>query len=308
MIEKFPGFLGYGGIIAIHADWPIYPAGIGWEIALKSLGNFPAGTNFYEIDDIDRCKLLLNEVPSEVNDLFGYKNFHIALWHKDLVELKQLGFIKGVEEKSEIEFRIIKFEELKNKLGSEEDDEGNIMIHFKDEAGVFHSSKYPRPKPEKEEEPWIYRDCAYIANNISLTSSGHAKIAELSQNIQFLETINELVEPLLQIGKYDTAVREASLLLESSIKKFHRSTKFGQQLVDFHLNDIIKHNDDFYSSAIKCYRGELRTIFKYIRNDFAHNFKVISLAQCKLILSKINEVYAQFKEVIAVYYNINEDE
>jgi len=60
MIDKYTGLLGYGGIIAIHADWPIYPSGIGWEIALRTLGNFPEGTNFYEIDDIDMCKLLIS--------------------------------------------------------------------------------------------------------------------------------------------------------------------------------------------------------------------------------------------------------
>ena len=45
MLENFPGFLGYGGIIAIHANWPIiYPPGIGCKIALKTLGNFPKDT------------------------------------------------------------------------------------------------------------------------------------------------------------------------------------------------------------------------------------------------------------------------
>jgi hypothetical protein len=306
MIDRFPGFLGYGGIIAIHADWPIYPTGLGWEIALKTLGNFPVGTNFYEIDDIDRCKLLLNKVPSAENDPFDDINFHISLWHEDLIELKQMGFIKGVEEKSDTEFKTIKFEELKNKLGSEEDDEGNIMIHFKDKAGVFHSSKYPRPKTEDEDEPLIYRGFAYIANSITLTSSGHRKIAELSHVIKLAEQVEELVNPLLKIDKYDTAIREASLLLESTMKKFHSSNKFGQQLVEFHIKDVVKQNDNFYSAAIKCYRGELRTIFKYIRNDFAHNFRIVSSEQCRLILSKISDVFTQFEEVKAVYYNTNE--
>lgn len=30
MPDKFPGFLGYGGIIAIHANWPNYPGGLGY--------------------------------------------------------------------------------------------------------------------------------------------------------------------------------------------------------------------------------------------------------------------------------------
>ena len=47
-MEKSPGFSGYGNVIAIHADWPDYPSGIGWVIALLILVSFPAGTKFYE--------------------------------------------------------------------------------------------------------------------------------------------------------------------------------------------------------------------------------------------------------------------
>jgi hypothetical protein len=47
MLDKFSGFLGYEGIIAIHANWPNYPLGIGWDVALKTLGNFPRNTEFY---------------------------------------------------------------------------------------------------------------------------------------------------------------------------------------------------------------------------------------------------------------------
>ena len=88
MLEKFPGFLGYDGIIAIHADWPIYPSGIGWEIALRMMGNFPKGTVFYEIDDIDRCKLLINKPPTQLKDFYHKSHYQIAIWHLDLIELK----------------------------------------------------------------------------------------------------------------------------------------------------------------------------------------------------------------------------
>src|SRR5579864_4126301 len=128
MIEEFPGYLGYGNIIAIHADWPMYPSGIGWEVALKAMGNFPKGTAFYEIDDIDGCKLLINTPPTHLKEPSHHNHYQIALWHEDLIELKEKGCIIGIDEKTEYEFRMLRFEALKIELGKslEEDEEGNI--------------------------------------------------------------------------------------------------------------------------------------------------------------------------------------
>lgn len=76
MLDKFPGFLGYGGIIAIHADWPNYQGGVGWEIALRELSYHPKGTSFYEIDDIDKCMLFINQDPSALEKATASRYFH----------------------------------------------------------------------------------------------------------------------------------------------------------------------------------------------------------------------------------------
>lgn len=304
MLINFPGFLGYGGIIAIHADWPNYPTGIGWELALKTLGNFPEGTNFYEIDDIDRCKLLINQHPENLEDCYDDKFYHSAIWHTDLIELKKQDFIEGILKKSDFEFELIRFEKFKKELGEnlKEDDEGNIILYFKDKEGIFHETKYCKPLPDEDEEYLFFRSCAVIPNTISLTSKGIEKLLFLAKNIEYTAEVNDLVQPLIQIGRYDAAIREASLLIETSIKNFYGNNKFGQNLIEFHINDLVKNNDNFYSAAIKCYRGELRTIFKFIRNDFAHNFKILSEGQCRVILQRINQIYIEFKEVVNAYY------
>jgi hypothetical protein len=46
------------GVIAIHADWPMYPWEHGWLMALVNLCCFPTGTTFTEISDIDLVLLL----------------------------------------------------------------------------------------------------------------------------------------------------------------------------------------------------------------------------------------------------------
>lgn len=307
MLDKFPGLLGYGGIIAIHADWPIYPTGIGWEIALRSLGNFPEGTQFYEIDDIDRCKLLIIEEPVDNVDYYNYKYYHVAIWHSDLLNLKKHGLIEGIVEMSDEEFELERFKKFKKHLGKNlrEDSDGNIILHMKTDNDELQEIVYHKPfiKQDDENQDISYKDCAGIAGYLKLTNKGSDELSKLSEEINYTKNLKDLVKPLIAIGRYDAAVRDASLLLETSIKTFHKKGDFfGQNLIDYHINDIISRNDNFNSAAIKCYRGELRTIFKFIRNDFAHNFKIISEAQCKVILKRINETLIEFDEVVNAYY------
>jgi hypothetical protein len=96
-LHEHPGYLGYTsqGVVAIHGDWPMYPAEHDWLTALASLGSFPAGTTFSRLDDIDRCVLLLADNLSEDRDPFSQRNFHVALWHADFLELANRGYVQG---------------------------------------------------------------------------------------------------------------------------------------------------------------------------------------------------------------------
>lgn len=306
MLDKFPGFLGYGGIIAIHANWPMYPPGIGWRIALKTLGNFPNGTFFYEVDDIDRCKLLINQEPSKLSDPFDSNHYHISIWHEDLIELKDKGFITGLVDKSDYEFEMIRFENLKKEFGDhlKLDESGNIILYLKDGNGKLRETKYRKPESDEDEENFALKNCAIIPNGVSLTEDGIKELNNLSKKISLIEELNTLTQPLIEIKRFDTAVRDASLLVETKIKEYHkRPDLFGQKLVELHILEVIKNNDHFNSAAIKCYRGELRTIFKFIRNDFSHNFRVLTEEQCKLILARISDTLSEFNNVINIYFN-----
>jgi hypothetical protein len=308
MLDKFPGSLGYGGIIAIHADWPMYPPGIGWKIALQTLGNFPKGTIFYEVDDIDRCKLLINQEPHKLSDPFDSNHYHIAVWHEDLIELKEKGFIEGVIDKSDYEFEMIRFENLTKKFGGhlKLDEEGNIILYIKEDNGKIREVKYHKPESNVDEEDFALRNCAVIPAGVSLTENGNKELNNVSNEIRLIEELNALTQPLIDIKRFDTAVRDASLLVETKIKEYHKLPGlYGQKLVEFHIGEIIKKNDNFNSAAIKCYRGELRTIFRFIRNDFAHNFRVLTEEQCKLILARISNTLSEFNDVINTYFEKN---
>ena len=205
---------------------------------------------------------------------------------------------------SDSEFDLFRFKESLKKLGGsiQEDEEGNIIHYCKDKDGKFRVIRYRKPILDEDEDDWDYRDHVVIPDSISLTKEGILELAVLSEGIEYSEEIKSLTSPLLKLRRLDTAIREASLLIETSIKKFHNVDLYGQKLIEFHIKDVVSNNDNFYSAAIKCYRGELRTIFKFIRNDFAHNFKILSEGQCRVILQRIDQTYNEFKEVINAYY------
>jgi hypothetical protein len=69
----------------------MYPAEHGWPVALESLCLFPEGTTFRPIGDIDRCVLFVAEEFEANRDPFSEQNFHVAVWHEDLLELVNLG-------------------------------------------------------------------------------------------------------------------------------------------------------------------------------------------------------------------------
>lgn len=310
MIDRFPGFLGYGGIIAIHADWPTYPPGLGWKIALQTFGNFPNDTFFYEVDDIDRCKLLINQNPEKLKDPYDYSHFHLAIWHEDLITLKSKGLIDGVLEKTEYEFDLYRFENFKKALGPnlKEDNEGNIILSLRDKDNQFKEAIYYKPKldEEEDEDEYEYKDCVIINGSLKLTSKGIEELIKLSREVKIVEELSNVTNTLSKISKYDTAIREASILIETKIKLYHnRPDLYGQKLIDYHIQEVIKHNKGFNSAAIKYYRYELRTLTKFIRNDFAHNFKVISQEQFNLVLARISNILTEFYEVTNVYFNKN---
>ena len=282
----------------------MYPRGIGWKIALKALGNFPGNTMFFEIDDIDRCKLLINKNPVGLSDPFDSKHYQIAIWHEDLIDLSRRDFISGVIEKTDYELGLYQFERLKESLGSHLnlDQEGNIIFYIKDDDGNLKESIYQKPAKEDDDDFEHYA-CVIIPKAFRLTENGLLALSDLAQKSEINKELKELTDPLIKINRLDTAIRDASLLVETRIKEFHkRPDLFGQNLVEFHIKDVIKNNNGFNWAAIKCYRGELRAIFKFIRNDFAHNFKVLSVDQCKMILRRISDVLDEFNEVIEAYY------
>lgn len=297
-----PGYLGYGGILAIHADWPAYPVSIGGEYAIKRIASFPKGTNLYFVDDIDRCILFSDSNPIQANDEFNSKLFHVAIWHSDLIELHKRGFINGIIIINEFEFRIwqhetMMIEMVEDGLEIEEIDNGFNIIQTNKKIFI------KRPKPEDEDElySWINTQCVRVVDSIAITKSGWKFLEENADLSELDSELSDLVLPLIKIEKFDTAIREAALMIESKLKTFHGNKMYGQKLINHHIGRIIEERGKT-SAAIKGYRHILRSTFKFIRNDFAHNFKKINLSQTLSVLDRISLLNREIDEVIEVYF------
>jgi hypothetical protein len=146
-LEDHPGYLGFtsAGVVLLHADWPVYPTEHGWLAALASLGSFPDRTAFSALDDIDRCLLLLadNHVANKV-DPFSEKNFHVALWHEDILELVRRGLVHGAVGVTE------RVHELNHRRAIELDGLRHLIELLNDQMGeIKERLKTETEQPEK---------------------------------------------------------------------------------------------------------------------------------------------------------------
>lgn len=119
-IFEHPGNLGpaRGTLLSVHhADWPAYPEGDDFSTPLLQLTAFPPHTEFIVVDDIDRSLLLIADVRCGAPDKpFDPRNFHIAIWHEDLIELHNRGFVTGVECITERQWHLQQWLNLRSKV------------------------------------------------------------------------------------------------------------------------------------------------------------------------------------------------
>jgi hypothetical protein len=98
------------------------------------------------------------------------------------------------------------------------------------------------------------------------------------------------VQPILSINKTDTAVREACVLLESTMRQRIGSSEFGQQLVNEFCRRLLQR--DAIPALVKPFKAELRNAFRYIRNDYMHNVRPLELDESKALLMRIARLYS----------------
>jgi len=291
----------YGGIWGIRDDSSIFPIGQGWEIALRTIASYPAGTKLYELEEVIGLKMLINKPKNKIQgDPYHEKFLHCAIWCEDILALVERDFIKGAVPATEFEWQLNKFNSMLN-FGFSTNENGDIKCYLGEEK---REQIIPKPKIEDyiadyAEEGLTDEDRAELIDDYSrykpfllipialeLSEKGRRYILENSQVFEIPQRIEKRIGPLIEISYYDTAIREVAILFESMLKKFHRSTLFGEELIELHISMCISANENQYSAGIKIYRQELRKVNRFIRNEYLHNLKEVDQGEFYSILYK----------------------
>jgi hypothetical protein len=288
-LTEHSGFMEYedGTFEVLHANWPNYPAGHGWPIALQSLAMFPRSARFVVDDDIDQCFLLratgfgsCSTLKPEQVTKHGY---FVAIWREDLNQLYERHHVSGIALITEYERALAWWNRHKE-----------LCVQ---EGSNFRPINLPRPEPEdfcndRSDVP------AIAPEGIALTDEGAQAIFELSHSLNDIwPTILERIRPLLAIAYYDTAVREACIILETRLRKIVGTRSFGQDLVEEYCTSVVSRYMRAPSAFLCILRGELRTVFKFVRNEYAHSLHEITEIQCLAFLSRITQVLERIDQV-----------
>lgn len=137
------------------------------------------------------------------------------------------------------------------------------------------------------------KDLEFHTGGMSLTDGGrHAGLYfQLSKGLR-PEILNK-AEDLVLERRYDTAVRESALLLEGHLRELTGSMEFGQALVDgcFGTKGALLPRTLSNAARLEL-RSSFRRYFRYVRNEFAHNFKTLSLLTTCRLLTWCSDLYA----------------
>jgi hypothetical protein len=300
------------GVAWIHAHWPAYPMGDTWQAALVDIGSFPEGTAFTPIDYIDRCVLLHVRGLGSYSDEFDERGFHIAVWDESMQELINRNYITLVgadfvtsrryEERKRDALRESILNEI-TKTGSEtpiEDPLTHLGYLFK---GEFRPVELPSLEDyeDDDEEEGLFVSRSWFHYNpsarISITREGLRQLDEFWDRAFKVPTqARNRIIPLIENRMYDTALRELGVLLESSMRRATSSSAYGQSLVDVFISHLLigQRHDDW---SLKVLRKELRTAFKFVRNEFAHNIVDLSRPRARALIGRMCHVLTQVEEV-----------
>lgn len=272
---------------AIHADWAAYPIGNSWESAMENLSWFDPETKFYNIDDIDGAILFVGTNPAELKkkefDPHSERYYHISLWHENLIQLHEQGFVSGVKPLTSFGYESLRFKWMTRGRGAVVDEQG--VCHFPDGSTLG----FPKPTTTNTDDTdvdWVCIPQGYI----QLTSLGLEYLAERIDYNTVNQDIMERIKPLLSIKYYDSAVREAAILFEIKLKKINSSDLYGQKLADLHYKNLLGKFQET-DSYLQYYRSLLRCSVNFIRNEYAHSFPITNEHRAKRLIGLYSKLF-----------------
>lgn len=290
-IFDHPGNLGStrGTLLTIHhADWPAYPEGEDFRTPLLQLTAFPPGTQFHVVDDIDRSLLLIADVQCWAPDKpLDPCNFHVSVWHEDLVEMCRRGYIAGVEGVRVSDWRSEKWAKLRSIVP--EGAEIGYMDHVTNDFRAVKERSIESDEDEDALPDWIVSH----GGRISVTESGREYLLQelRSQNVELATAVSAKVARLFELGFFDTCIREACVQLEHEIKLEIKSKQYGDRLTESVVKSL-RDGPKYLESDIRTFRQELRALFKLVRNEYMHNLFEADMITAYAILFRVARIRA----------------
>lgn len=295
-MSSFPGYVGWTsqGVIAIHADWPAYPAEHGWDVALVSFGNFPRGTQFIAIDDIDRCVLFLVRGQTRFEaEPFNARNFHVAAWHDDLLELNSRGLVSGVHGVTELTWNwnrhrdVLGLWPIRSSAAAKASGEEVPALFVRSDDDSYKRVPPPSADTYDDEDP----DLVATDEAVATTAAGWNELERLLVNaVAVPAPLASRVGPMLDRGHYDSIVRELGAALETCMREYVQSGSYGIRLVEEFVTRL-RSSGDYIEAQLKVLRIELLTAFKFERNGYAHELVDVSRPQGLAVASRLFSLY-----------------
>lgn len=197
----------------IHAGWPVYAVDHGTDYSLVNLVQFPRGTKFTCLDDIDQCFLFISgdAPPPNAPDL--KHRFYVALWHEDVLELIKLGYINGASVITYREWAVREAEKYAN-------------YFFQLPDGTL--KPVPLPDPDVNEGFAEYRP-VIDDKGLLLNESGFMALEALlfSEREQIAELLMHRCRHSIDAQLYDSAVREAGIVIVTAMRSVLGTKAFG---------------------------------------------------------------------------------
>ena len=291
-ILNLPGNLkpARGSLLTIlHYNWPAYPIGEDYFENLLSFSLFPAGTDFIEIDNGDGSILFAAHINGlNERNLYDDKNFHIGAWHSDLLEMNNLGLITGVKSANDFELELDTWNKMVKRIGTEQ-----LFCEFN---GQIQKINPPSQSQDFDNEDDFRCFAIVPESTICLTPKAflhvREKVSELS--CDFITDISPVVRSLYDLGHYEPAVRQAAVTLEDSIRRLLGSTRIGSKLGEEFIQHL-RNEANILESSVRSYSQELRMVFRFIRNEYAHNIVQIDETGALVLLLRIYRVLSKLR-------------
>jgi hypothetical protein len=287
-IFDHPGNLGSvrGTLFTVHhADWPAYPQGNDFRLTLLQLTAFPARTEFLAIDHIDRSALFIARVRgAKLDEPFATRNFHIAAWDDDLIELDKRRLVDGVMRTSERHWEEDRWQRLLAKVPE------GAQMGYRALDGEFIPLE--APDFESYDDDTVRGNFVVLpSDRITITPAGRDFVMQELGAMQadITESFGDRVADLFGRKYYDTCIREACVQLEHEIRHRTGTDAYGDKLVELFVEKV-RSDKKCLESSVRSFRQELRAVFKFIRNDFMHNLREADSVSALAMLFRVARV------------------